>query len=393
MKLLGQLIAFLIAPVLIVGLACAVWTFSASQMILDADTYKNALAQQGVYDELLPAVLPALVEVVQREGNLSNPQVVTFLNIIDHLDAGEWAGIAANLIPPDWLRSQLEPNLDAFFRWLSDETAALDVQVNTRALRERLSGPSLQRAVNQIIVSWPPCTDAQLETLLNFDPQVGNTDFPFCQPPGEHIATMSAILSGELQQVAAQLPDVLPTPGWLNNPETRANLEMLKRNVRVAQALVLEMLLLPVALLSLIVFFAVRSLQSFGRWAGGMLLLSGILTVVPIPLLLSPFVLPARAGAAGPGGPTYVDVILQGVARSLVGAFTLPILIQAGVILALGFVALVVSVLVRAPEEAMAAAISATMADSGAGTAPRAPSTPVLPQEELVTFEDVDRAP
>ena len=114
MKHLGRFMAALTALLFIVTLPCATWMFSTGQMLLNADSYKNAFSQQNVYADLIPALLPAIAESENRD-NVQNPDTLTFLNIVDNLDANDWRRIAAELVPPEWLRAQVEANLDAWF--------------------------------------------------------------------------------------------------------------------------------------------------------------------------------------------------------------------------------------------------------------------------------------
>ncbi len=361
---LGRFLAILAACMFIVTLPCATWMLSTGQMLLDADSYKNALSSENVYADLIPALLPAIAE---SEHDPTNPDALTLVSIVGNLDANDWRRISELLIPPQWLRSQVENNLDTFFDWLNDAIPSPNLRFDTASLRQRLSGREGQQAVNLFMESWPACTDEQLDVLLHFEERP-NAEFPFCQPSGEYVAVMSEALTGILREQANRLPDVFPPPGWLENNAVRRELNNLKLGVRWAQTFVVELWIMAAALLSLIVFFTVRSLKSFGRWSGVTLLLSGIAAVIPIPFLLSPFLLPNALAVAlsdgefGPRGPgigpglgdadSYLEYIAQGITRSVIGEILMPVLILAAVMIGLGFVGLVISALTRYPDDA-----------------------------------------
>ena|GEM_PF-652541 len=412
MKYLGWFLAFLAALLLVPGIACAAWSFSAGQMLLSADTYKNAFLRQDAYAIFIPALFPALAGRLPDANGDPDGVAHEFLEVVETLDERAWASIAEEVTPPEWLRRELERNLDSFFAWLNGETPTLELAIDTAFLREQLSGESGQRMIDRIIRSWPPCTNEQIAALRRIDTQAGDDVLPHCQPPDEYLATSTAVLSTQLQSIVRQIPDVIPDPEQITSPQARLRLEELKRSVRLARALVIELWLLPVALLALIVFFAVRSLKSFGRWAGWTLIVGGILTLLPIPLLLSPLLMSPFASSLatsmdtgeialtiegesvpGPAGEeVYMTLIAEGMLRSVIGELTLPVLIQSAVVIGLGFAALVVSALARSPEEVQAdelhtlatASITPTQASSGTPpvTAGQSPPIPVQQRAE-----------
>ncbi len=362
MRVLGRLLAFLATLLFVAILPCAAWTFSASQLLLSADTYKTALGNQDVYSDLIPALLPAISQS-EIHAEIHDSETLNLLNVVQNLDETAWERIAAELIPADWLRQQVETNLEAFFDWLNGLTAMPALAFDTGSLRDRLTGAPGQRAVNEIIESWPACTEEQVAVLATYKASSGET-FPFCQPPGEYLAFVSQALSQTLSQEASVLPDVSPQPDWLSNNQTRAELTQLQQVVHVSKAMTLELILIPAGLLSLVVFFTVRSLKSFGRWSGLSLIASGVFTALPIPLLLSPLLLPSAIVSfqessasngffrAAPSGETsYGALILEGIVRSLLGELTLPVLILAAIMIGLGFVGMVVATFARHPDE------------------------------------------
>lgn len=352
MRHLGRFFAVLIGLVFVTAIPCAIWTTGVQQMLFDEDTYRDALRSQNVYAELIPALLPA-IEELRDEPEFNAEEALTVLNIVENLDDEDWRQIAADLIPPAWLQEQVEFNLTAFFDWISSRVDAPELRIETGFLRERLSGAPGQRAVNRILDSWEPCTEEQVAAFLA--PDNLQQDFPFCQPPAEYLAITSAALSETLREQAANIPDVYPPPNWLEDSEVRENLTGLRYFIRVIEATVIELWLFPLALLALIVFLAVRSLKGFGRWTGVLMTISGVFALLPIPLLLSPFLVPQALTDAvttrAEGPDRYIGQIMQGISRSVLGELTMPILIISAVTIGIGLLALVISALARSPEE------------------------------------------
>lgn len=412
MKIPGFFFALLTTLFFVIALPLAIWTFSASQMILSADTYKNVLAANNLYFDLIPALLPALIEIEPPDTgefdihDQANRDI--FLDVVGNMDEEDWASITADLIPADWLQAQTEGALDAFFGWLNDEAPSLDLQIDLRSFRERLAGESGQRVVNQIIDSWPGCTAQQVLILRGFSTgRITDPDqFPFCQPSGELIATTREILSSQLTRLARDLPDIWPDANTLNSRAYRVTTTELKRDIRIFRAMVFELILLPLALLSLTVFCTIRSLKSFGRWGGWPALLGGLLALIPV-LLLLPLIAGSLVSGAtfggdgtihfgpGSGGPlgdqSYLGLIFREIMRTIVGEFTVPVLVISAATIAIGLLLVAISVMARSHAEAFAdemtmATANFQLAMAATGSTPMTPTRPVWPVDEPGSF-------
>ncbi|MBN1967045.1 MAG: hypothetical protein JW910_20495, partial [Anaerolineae bacterium] len=84
----------------------------------------------------------------------------------------------------------------------------------------------------------------------------------------------------------------------------------------------------------------------------------------------------------------YVATIFESLARSITGAFTLPLLIVAALLIGAGFVALIVAALARDPKEIDAGEVYA-LAASGLVSMPGVTPTPTL----TPTVPDADHTP
>lgn len=361
MRFLGRLLAITLAILVIAAVPWAIWATGTDLLFSDADIYLDTLNRQNLYTELIPALLPAIAQE-SAEAEIEDPQALTFLNIVRNLEGRDWRRIASELTPADWLQSQVEENTRALFDWLHGRRPDLELAFDTASLRERLSGAPGQRAVNLILDSWPPCTEAELTALLNAETATQSA-VPFCQPPGEYLAFTSEALTDVLRQQARTIPDVIPAPNWQENPKTRTQLLELQAGFRFLQVLVIEFWLLPLALLCLIVVFTIRSLKAFTRWNGTILALSGLAALLPLPLVLSPVLIAPAVGAAleprpeaiaaGLGDtPRYAEFVLNDIFRALTGQITLPILVMSALVVGGGFVLLIISAIMRDPEPA-----------------------------------------
>lgn len=102
MRCLGRLIGLGLVFVFICVFPCSLWTFNTQRIMLSGDTYKNAFKDKDFYQDLLPAVLPALLEDLENQDNVSE-DTVTLLQVINHLDQRDWEQIAPQLVPIEWV--------------------------------------------------------------------------------------------------------------------------------------------------------------------------------------------------------------------------------------------------------------------------------------------------
>ena len=115
---LKRLVAVLLALVAVLLFPLAVWVGSGVNVVLSPETYKAGLASQNIYADMVPVALPAFAEAMLTD----NVTQLRFAQIARALPADKWREIANELVPPEWLKGQMEQGLDSFFLWLeSDE--------------------------------------------------------------------------------------------------------------------------------------------------------------------------------------------------------------------------------------------------------------------------------
>ncbi|GAB4571276.1 MAG: hypothetical protein Kow0077_07570 [Anaerolineae bacterium] len=383
MRLVSRLLGLLLGIGVVLIVPIAIWITASGVVLSDADAYLKALAGQNLYDELIPNLLPALVQESSQSPQ-PDPETLTLINIVRHMDTADWAAVAAELTPTDWLQHEVEHNVTTFFDWLHDRAPYPDLRIDTGALRERLTGPAGQRAVNLILASWPPCTEEELARFLNTDTQ-NAADYPLCQPPGEYLALTSEALTGLLQEAALSLPDRIPEPDWLANARIRDRLNEIKALFLFVQAIIVELWLIPLALMAMIVAIVIRSWRAFTRWHGTLLVIAGLLALLPLPLLLSPALMARNdiGMAFSNGAPRYIDLVARNVVAVLIAQLSLPVIMLAGVVLGGGFILLVISVFIGQPDEepvtGESAENSSTLPASTTAELGQSPSQPTDP--------------
>lgn len=206
MRCLGRLIGLVLVLVFLFVFPCSLWTFNTQRIMLNGETYKSTFKDDGFYADLLPAVLPALLEDLEnREKSPENE--ITLLRVINHLNQRDWEAIAPQLVPLEWVRYAVDTNLDSFLAWVEGDTQDLTIIFRTEALRRRLAGTQGEAAVQMIALALPECSDAEQDQLAAFVDKAGDSTFPYCRPARSDLQTsLLTILDSARTESAGDLP-------------------------------------------------------------------------------------------------------------------------------------------------------------------------------------------
>ena len=376
MRCLGKLLGLGLVITFVMVWPLSIWTYNTQRIVLDVDTYKNLFDDKDFYAELVPGVLPALLE--GQDQPAPPPGEVALLDVINNLDDHTWANIAPELVPVEWVEYEVETNLDTFLTWLEGDRDDLVLVFHTDPLRRRLADSPGELTINRIIEAMPPCDPTQEREFEAFTGSEPNAAFPYCRPNQPDLRDdLHRILDDARRNAVGDLQtdlDVIHEMEVASQEHTqdqekvftRPELDRFRSGVRLWRNLLALYLLVPAALLSLVVIIAIRSSKTFFRWMGWSLMISSLFALVPfvfLPLIVSDLHVEAelREGFAT-GGDLIAEVVGQRLIRLLIGAFTWPILIQSALLIGIGFAGVVLSVLLNdpdAPPEVIAAAVPA----------------------------------
>lgn len=374
MRWFGRFIGLLLVIVFVLVFPCSMWTFNTQTIALSEDTYKNLFADEGFYQEMIPVVLPDLLEDLVPAEALQ-PGEMSLAVAIEQLDYQDWEPIAPSLVPASWVKNEVDSNLDNFFRWLDGDRDELTLVFHTTEIAQRLASQEGADAVRRIAATLPACTPPEERQFALCSAARIEGECPYCRPQVPRLVTalenklsaarltaaqelaargdidVVAEVESHTQQAAKDQGDELPDDAF-----SQTDLSRFRSTVRLWQRLLVLVFLIPAAILSLIVIVTVRSAKSFFRWMGWPLVLGSLLTLVPLSAL--PFLLndlrveygaEVEQGFAN-GGALVAEIMSNGMMRLVVGEFTWPVLIQAAILIALGFAAIVTSVLLPDPD-------------------------------------------
>ncbi|MBU2611697.1 MAG: hypothetical protein KJ606_12250 [Chloroflexi bacterium] len=269
-----------------------------------------------------------------------------------NLTARDWETIIAILLPPAELKALAENTLDQIFAYLDGKTDSVKIPLSK--LKERITGPAGQDAIQQLIIAQPPCTGEQLVQMAA-GALGGEGGMVFCNPPEEILAIMLPELQSQLGSLATKIPDeaviIKPYTGPLGatpgggplSADPFTTIRYVRLGLRWSP-------LLPFAFLLLVTLFGVRSLKGWLRWwgipiffAGGITLVLGIALLPAMNWAWNAFVIPKIP----PFLPADIGRIGHDLASFILKDLSKQIIIQTTIFIILGLAAWVGSYFIK----------------------------------------------
>jgi hypothetical protein len=367
MRFLGRLAAIIILILIVPATACAFWLYNANRIALEPRTYERLLDLPLVYNELLPELLTGFA----KPGETPRQAEAVLRNI----PRAEWTFFSQSILPNAEAQVAVANVVKSFFVWLDYGTQTLEATLDMTKIRERLQSAEVQQAVTTMVSRIRPCTAEQTQQLRDFTVTSSFQQFPVCQPSDEALRKKEIeglVVAFEL--IGTKLPDqwslsqefrlqieregsITPPNADIQReppPEVKAALGMGLNQFRgwtTLQSRLLSLLfLIPIALLFMIVIVTIRSVKSFFRWIGWALVVSGIISLLPVfalPGVNSSFseIRVELATQLGTGGGA-LGVLFSAMLEEIVNRLTLSVLFQVAGLIVVGLVLVFISVII-----------------------------------------------
>jgi len=330
-KAINQSLSILCEFALVFLTAAAVLLVQTDRVLLNANTYKNILVKQQVYQRmpriLAEQVVTALngnacgidplmcgmasaefVTCVQSslgderysmlasgageptEGEAGQVQacldrydptlqartsnkvlvLLTFINV-DTLET-----LIAAMLPPEELQALTENTLDQAFAYANGEQAAISLSFAN--VKQELAGPAGLQAILKLDQEQPACSSQYLLAILA-GLKAGNVSLSLCRLPDELLALAAPLIQEVLKEAAAQIPNsqvISPQFGalpaglrWLGNGPA-GWIRLARLGMRLSPEL-------PLLVLILMTVLVVRTPKGLLRWWGIPVFFSGLL--------------------------------------------------------------------------------------------------------------------
>jgi hypothetical protein len=138
-------------------------------------------------------------------------------------------------------------------------------------------GGGAEEILEMIVDSWPSCSPDQTAELR--EALQGSEEVPIlqCEPPEPYRERLMGTATEMMMEALREIPAEFVVGGEEIDPQETADLMTVKEWIRFVRTLSRSIWLVPIAMLGLIMAFAIRSWSELGRWWGIPLLLSGII--------------------------------------------------------------------------------------------------------------------
>lgn len=361
MRCLGRLFGCLLVFVIIAITPVAFWLFTMWGVMSNADSYTESLDDEA-YEELAVLTLPLVAELVAdtEDGDDSN-QVELFSDVITNIDHDEWKAIVGESINAEWVKDLINRNLNNGLDYFRFERDDLEVTVDFAPVFAAISdneGDDLVTNIMAAVRSWDACNQDDILKMTTYLNGQSNT-FPNCNPGEENLnrienqLRVGAVVIEQKLQEYPNLEFNLRDEVKVDRSQFEDVDEMfsaVRQGFFFIEHTRVVMLLFPIMLFGLVVVFAVRSAKEFFLWGGITLILTGLMTLLP----LIPWIYGLIDGANDAphffinGSEYELSFRLQ---RWLLGAFAEPVIAEVMGMLGMGFIFLVVAGFLKGPSK------------------------------------------
>jgi hypothetical protein len=356
---------FLAAICLILFILSATLTLlfvNVHQYLLSEGIYIRALREAGVFEKLPAIISNQMRYAMTNDPCLEDPSLCEAEGPSDDLNQGQggpptflanlpedvWEKALRNLIDPTWVETQVESVLSQVFLLFTEEPAQDVIVISMIEIKDRISGGAGYQTLTEVIEAQPDCNPEQLFELTEAIASEGLADIVMdCRPPEELLELAEPYIRSGLGEVVEEIPSTIeiqiPSEILTGDGGAATILSILRAGYRYAPWITLFWLIA-------VTVFAVRDLRSWLGWWGTGFFTTGLSALV-VGFTLGPFVgwgVDRFFFSQQPSGisPMVWDIALD-VFDRVMGSFSGRVLAQAGIILAIGLLMLIIRLFTR----------------------------------------------
>jgi hypothetical protein len=341
MRFVGKIVGILLTLVAVPLFVLAACNAAIDKTIRSPETYADTLANDAIFQDLVPVALPAIMQAASAEMgevNFLEDSPVQLQDVMETLEPEAWREVTNLLVSPAELQERTNQLLTAMLNIANGNLDAIHDEFDLTDLRQRLAGTEAQQATALILDNAPECTLTQTDRIRTLA-AIGEGELPICNPADAELREVS---TSTLIAWFGMMADALEA----DKPTVAEFLDMNRDNARAINITfelnrqgMLLVFLCPMALLALTVTLMIRSMKGLGRWVGGSLVIAGIGVLV---LLIMVQVLAFSIVSSAINGNSELDVFLGRIASEMVrSAFAQAsgtMFLFMGIYVAIGFV-------------------------------------------------------
>jgi hypothetical protein len=223
---------------------------------LNPDFLKRVPTRNKIYDQLPEMILDGILE----EAAFSSGESGLIEEFENTLGRESLEALMEAVIPPEWIREQVELNIDAFFAFLNRDTPYPYFLVQTSVLQDHATSEEVRNALIDLFANLPPC---------EWDEDFFRGDIPRCRPP-------DAILDELVNEAAFSLRGIFPVDFSFdeiiatedNQEQMLSDFEKVQWGYRFFNWMIWGVWLAYLLLMGIIVLIFSSSLEKALLWAG-----------------------------------------------------------------------------------------------------------------------------
>jgi len=194
------------------------------------------------------------------------------------LNVSDWETVISSLFLPDKLKTMTENLLDQVFAYLNGQQDT--VIVSLVDLKNRINSQAGMDAILEVIRAQPACTSPQVEEM-QAALDSGQGEMILCRPTEERLAKMVPQIRTQLGEYASQIPDskILLSPVLGGNTWSSPFGGGPIGGIQLAHLVLRLSPDLPLLLLLFISFLVVRTPKGWLRWWGIPIFFGGLLSL------------------------------------------------------------------------------------------------------------------
>lgn len=286
-----KFLAFIMAGALILVLPIAMVANNVGNVFFNQEQMNEIVTGVVLDSELIPAALEIRTnqqaeDISQKIEGTDNPggRELNLYNLIYSMEEQNWKNFKDALLADELTSSWIQSIIDGFYNWLDSDEPIPFISLNMQPILERMNGPEGEAAVIAFYDSLPDCTDLQMEEMQTNpgDPLPrGMMVRELCKlstfPHAEQIEVYKEVMG---MVIDATPPEYNATQALLRQRNEIGGIFTLKWTIRTWRWNLDTVMLLPVTLLLLILFFGVRSMEGLGQWFGIPLIGGGLIALI-----------------------------------------------------------------------------------------------------------------
>jgi hypothetical protein len=183
--------------------------------LLNEGYFKRVLDKQNIYEQIPQLMMESAKQTVAHQS-----KDATANNFLAQLNTEQLSQLITAILPENYIKTQVETNLDKVFAFLNSQTADLNLIVDLIPIKQMLNTAGGKDAVLQLINSFPNCTDEQLQILSSVikSEVQPTTAIPLCKPPVDKLQANLDYVFNSMTQLTTTMPDTISLMG--NGPNT-----------------------------------------------------------------------------------------------------------------------------------------------------------------------------